>query len=184
MALALPDGGFSRYGVTLTPIVEDELEMVRGWRNDPKIASQMVDQTFITPEMQRAWFARLAASDRDVTCVARFRGEPIGVASLGRMDRDAGTCEPGVYVFDDRYRGNLVPFCLGFAMTDLAFEHFGLARLHAKVMAENAAALRFNAAMGYVTVREDDAGLIHIELEYAPYVAARARITRFIRWNP
>jgi UDP-4-amino-4,6-dideoxy-N-acetyl-beta-L-altrosamine N-acetyltransferase len=184
MGLSTPDGGFSRYGVTLSPITEGELELVRGWRNDPKIASQMIDQTFITAEMQRAWFARLTASERDLTCVARFRGEPIGVGSLARFDSAAGTCEPGLYVFDDRYRGNLVPFCLGLAINDLAFEHLGARRLVARVVAENAAALRFNAALGYATVRQDDDGLVHIELEYAPYVAARDRITRFIRWNP
>jgi len=44
---------FSRYGITLKELQRDEIEMVRQWRNDPKIAGLMLDQTHITEEMTK-----------------------------------------------------------------------------------------------------------------------------------
>ena len=82
---------YERYGVQLRRLQADELELVRQWRNDPKIASQMLDQTFITPQMQQAWFERLQSSDRACYYVAWFRQQPIGVASLTAIDWQSGT---------------------------------------------------------------------------------------------
>jgi UDP-4-amino-4,6-dideoxy-N-acetyl-beta-L-altrosamine N-acetyltransferase len=173
---------FERHGVLLARLAESDLERVRQWRNDPKIAAQMIDQRHITPEMQAAWFARLQTSTTSCYWVAWFRGQPIGVASLVHVDWEAGTAEPGMYIYPDAFRSNLVPFCVGLALDDLAFEVLGLRRLRASVFETNTAALRFNAACGYVATGEADGPLRFFELTPETYAPARAKMARFLRF--
>ncbi|MFR9719270.1 GNAT family N-acetyltransferase [Aeromonas diversa] len=176
------DFRWARYGVTLTPLRQEEIEMVRGWRNDPKIASLMLDQRHITAEMQQAWFERLQASRRDAYYLCWFKDKPIGVASLTCIDKDEGSCEPGMYIYADEYRSNLVPFCVAFALNDLAFEHFGLSRLLGKIFDDNTASVRFHQASGYVRYATGEQGIGLYQLEHGAYLTARAQITRFIRY--
>ena len=87
------------YGVqTQTVAGRRGWKLVRQWRNDPKIASQMLDQTFITPQMQQAWFGRLQRSDSACYYVAWFRQQPIE-GRLLTATVDAGgpvLAEPGM----------------------------------------------------------------------------------------
>lgn len=173
---------FERYGVRLRRLQADELELVRQWRNDPKIASQMLDQTFITPQMQQAWFDRLQSSDRACYYVAWFRQQPIGVASLTAIDWQSGTAEPGMYIYPDEFRSNLVPFCVAFALNDMAFEQLGLTRLYGKIFTSNSASIRFHEACGYQQLGEAEDPLIRYQLVPDHYRPARDQISRFIRY--
>ncbi len=173
---------FARYGIELRRLQVEDLERVRQWRNDPKIASQMLDQTHITPQMQQTWFARLQVSTQACYYVAWFRQQPIGVASLTAIDWHAGTCEPGMYIYPDEFRGNLVPFCVAFALNDLAFDVLGLTRLYGKIFQSNSASVRFHEACGYQRLGEPDGTLIRYQLEPESYWPARDKVSRFIRY--
>ena len=171
-----------RYGIELRPLTDRDLERVRQWRNDPQIASMMVDQRHISPEQHQAWFARISASPRHFCFVAYFRGEPIGVASLTLDADDSQLGEPALYIGDERFRQNLVPFCVVFALLDFAFEQLGLTRLQARVFAHNSAARRFNASCGYRPVTPESDGLNLYQLTADDYYAARSHYSRFIRY--
>lgn len=181
-AVGNPHPPFERYGISLQPLQASHLEMVRQWRNDPKISAMMLDQRLITPQMQADWFASISASSRHFCFVAYFRHAPIGFASLTRLADQPEVAEPGLYIYDDRYRGNLVPFCVVFALLDYAFEQLALQRLVARVFDYNQPALRFNAACGYKPVLPLHEGLNAYELSPSDYIQARTKLSRFIRY--
>lgn len=173
---------FTRYGITLKELQRDEIEMVRQWRNDPKIAELMLDQTHITESMQKQWFDRMSESDSQYYFLAWFKDQPIGVASLINIDREQQTCEPGMYIYVDEYRNNVVPFCVAFALNDLAFEVFSLQTLYGKIFADNAASVRFHEACGYTKYSERADRLGLFSLTQPDYLIARNKISRFIRY--
>lgn len=173
---------FSRYGVTLRPLAEDMLETVRQWRNDPEIAQHMLNQELITAEKQRLWFQELVDDRSRAYWVAWFKNEPIGVASLVNIDRVSGTVEPGMYIYPQIYRNNIVPFCVAFALNDMAFEVLGLTCLKGKIFPENEASIRFHQKCGYSEIPSDDEKLLRYELVRANYESARAPIALFIRY--
>jgi UDP-4-amino-4,6-dideoxy-N-acetyl-beta-L-altrosamine N-acetyltransferase len=140
---------YQAYGVTLTPLSSDMLETVRQWRNDPIIADLMLDKTYITAEMQQAWFTKLQGDKTRAYWVAYFKGEAIGVASLVNIDDTRQTAEPGMYVYPERYRNNIVPFCIAFAINDLAFNVLGMKTLLGKIYPDNQASMRFHLKCGY-----------------------------------
>lgn len=181
---------FSRYGITLKPLAEGDLEKVRAWRNSPEIAQHMLDQTHITEEMQQNWFNGLKDDASRAYWVAWFKDEPIGVASLVNINPTAGTAEPSLYIYPEKYRSNIIPFCLAFALNDYAFEVFGLSLLLAEVFADNEPAIRFNEKIGYLQtanpntkpVKETAKPLIHYELTQINYEQAKQPIAHFIRY--
>ncbi|WP_421319671.1 GNAT family N-acetyltransferase [Aeromonas veronii] len=173
---------FARYGVKLVALAQDDIEMVRQWRNDPKIANLMLDKTYITSEMQQCWFDRLQHATDQFYYLVWFKNQPIGVTSLIKVNRDAGCCEPGMYIYVDEYRNNIVPFCVAFALNDLAFEELGVSQLFGKIFANNQPSVRFHEACGYRHYETQEDGLGLYVLEPEPYLAARAHIARFIRY--
>ncbi|MCC5854448.1 MAG: UDP-4-amino-4,6-dideoxy-N-acetyl-beta-L-altrosamine N-acetyltransferase [Idiomarina sp.] len=172
---------FQRYGIRLKPLSKDDLERVRQWRNSSDIAQHMLDQTHITHEMQLKWFAGLQGDQTRAYWVAWFKDEPIGVASLTAIHHDAGTVEPGMYIYPEQYRNNIVPFCVAFALNDVAFEELQLSCLKGKIFEDNDASKRFHEKCGYRYTGRDD-NLLFYELNYDDYVAARAPLARFIRY--
>lgn len=172
---------FQRYGITLKPVTRDDLEMLRQWRNDPKIASQMLDKRHISAPMQQAWFEKIHDAEDQAYMVAYFRDEPIGVASLVAIDRAAGRCEPGMYIYPDQYRNNIVPFCVAFALNDLAFETLGMTALYGKIFTDNQASVRFHEACGYRHYGQNDNLALYV-LEQAAYLSARDKLAKFIRY--
>lgn len=192
---------FQRYGVTLKPLTADMLEQVRKWRNLPEIAQHMLDQRTISAAQQQAWFEHLAGDQSRFYWVVWFKEEAIGVVSLLNINQQTKMAEPGMYIVPERYRNNIVPFCVAFALNDYAFEELGLEQLLGKIFADNEASLRFHETSGYVqtgqrqfvplqasTVSTEKVTtttkcLLDFVLTKDAYYAARAPIARFIRYD-
>jgi hypothetical protein len=49
----------SKYDVTLHRLSKAKIELVRQWRNDPKISQYMIYREIITLEQQEKWFERI-----------------------------------------------------------------------------------------------------------------------------
>lgn len=183
---------FKKYGVTLQPLTQEWIEQVRVWRNDPNIAQHMLDQREITPEQQQAWFDGLQGDSSRQYWLAWFKEEPIGVVSLLAIDTENRTAEPGMYIYPERYKQNIVPYCVGFALNDYAFEELGLTLLYGKVFADNGHSIRFHESQGYQQVSQQEVMakgaqetqiLLEYELKATDYFPARDKIAHFIRYD-
>ncbi len=178
---------FSRYGVTLVPLREHQIDMVRRWRNAPRIRELMLTRSVISRQQQCEWFARMQRDPGQWYFLVYFKGEPIGVASLTAIDPIAGECEPGMYIYNTRYQGNIVPFSVAFALNDIAFEVFGLQRLRGKIFESNQASMRFHLACGYVLHtpkpgEQELDSLMPLSLVPDDYQRARQKLMRFMRF--
>lgn len=172
---------FTRYGVTLEPLKEGQAEMVRHWRNTPRIRELMLDTDIITEEQQRSWFQKVWNDPKQIYFLIYFKAQPIGVASLVNIDTDQATAEPGMYIYDGKYQGNILPFSAAFALNDIAFEVLKLTCLHGKIFESNKASLRFHSACGYQeTGIVDTLRTLHLRQEN--YLPARQKLTRFMRF--
>lgn len=172
---------YQAYGVTLKPISEADLEMVRQWRNDPSIANLMLDKINITTEMQQHWYSTLIDDQGRAYWVAYFKQQPIGVASLNKINHVKKSAEPGMYIYPEHYRNNIVPFCVAFALNDFAFEVLKLSVLYGKIYPSNDASVRFHQKCGYQCYQHD-AELDLYQLTPEQYLAARNPIAHFIRY--
>ncbi|MEH6733302.1 MAG: UDP-4-amino-4,6-dideoxy-N-acetyl-beta-L-altrosamine N-acetyltransferase [Shewanella sp.] len=173
---------YTAYGITLSPLSQDMIETVRKWRNAPQIADLMLDKSHITAEQQQAWFDGLQGDTSRAYWVTHFKGEPIGIASLINICHNSGQAEPGMYVYPKQYKNNIVPFCIGFALNDFAFEQLKLTMLFGKIYSDNTASLRFHKKCGYNEYDVSSSELIKVNLTVSDYQIAKKPIARFIRY--
>ena len=103
------------YQIIMRPVVEDDLDMLRRWRNDPQISQQMISQQEITEEQQLAWFKRIANDAGQRHFIILYKDAPIGSANIkargiGHTLESAKTIEPGLYIAEEKYRNNILAF--------------------------------------------------------------------------
>lgn len=139
---------FSKYSVTLKRLTEDKIELVRQWRNDPKISQYMEYREHITAEMQKKWFAKVN-NDQNYYFIICYKDREIGLTNVKNVDRDKGTGEGGIFIYEDSYLNTDVPFRVIFALNDFCFEELKLESMVAHIMSDNKRAIDFNVLLGY-----------------------------------
>lgn len=138
----------SGYGVTLRRLTEDKIEMVRNWRNDPKIQQYMEFRDYITPEMQKKWFERIN-NDNNYYFIIVYEGKEIGLINIRDIDYEKKTGEPGIFIYDDEYLNTDVPMRASFCMGDFIWGTLKLEKMHIHVLRDNKRAIIMNKAFGY-----------------------------------
>jgi RimJ/RimL family protein N-acetyltransferase len=179
MSSLLP-ANLAAFGVSLARLREQDIELVRQWRNHPEVARHMISQEHISAAQQLAWFRRIDAAADRACYLVRYDGEPTAFASVTGTDGAAlapgDTLEAAIYLApDSRCRGTMLAFAPALALNDACFDRLGCAALAARVRVDNAPALRFNAQMGYRETGRDDR-LVHMTLVADDYRAATARL--------
>lgn len=139
----------NKYGVTLRPLTHDKIELVRKWRNDPKISQYMEFRGVITPEMQEKWFERISKSGSDFYFLMVVDGKEIGLINVKDVDWDKKTGETGIFIWDDDYLNSDYAIRFIIAIHDFSFEELGLESLHGHTLSNNKRANRLNKAIGY-----------------------------------
>jgi hypothetical protein len=108
------------YGVTLKRLTHDKIELVRNWRNDPKIQQTMFFQDYITPEMQEKWFSRIN-NENNYYFIVAYNDEEIGLINIKDIDYEKKTGETGVFIYEDRYLGTDISYRAHLVMFDYVF---------------------------------------------------------------
>lgn len=138
----------TKYGVSLQRLTEDKIEMVRNWRNDPKIARFMEFRDIITPEMQQNWFTRIN-NDDNYYFIILFEQKEIGLINIRDIDHQNSEGEGGIFIYDDAYLNSEVSFRATLCLTDFGFETLHLKRIIAHILADNKRAIEFNKFLGF-----------------------------------
>lgn len=165
-------GTLSGYQVQLDSITQADIEQVRQWRNDPTVAQFMLSQVQISKQQQQAWFNKIVRDNSQQHFIIRYKEVAIGVANIkayyqGENLLNARLIEPGLYIADERYRGNILAFSPTLLLNDYCFEVLGVEHLIAIVKATNTAALNYNLQLGYQI--EGSGELIEIKLTKVAY---------------
>lgn len=138
----------TNYGITLRRLTHDKIEMVRNWRNDPKIQRFMEFRDYITPEMQEKWFDRIN-NDNNYYFIIVFRGKEIGLTNIKDIDYEEGTGEAGLFIYDDEYLNSDISFRSALCMGELFYYDLKLKTSLAHVCRDNKRAIQYNKFLGY-----------------------------------
>lgn len=137
----------TKYGVTLKQLTEDKIELVRNWRNDPKIARFMEYRDHITPEMQTQWFKKIN-NDNNYYFIIEFEEKEIGLINIRDIDYKKKEGEGGIFIYNDDYLNSTVSFQASLCLYDFAFDELGLDRIIAHIMKDNKRAISYNKIIG------------------------------------
>ena len=142
----------SNYNVTLTSLTEDKIEMVRNWRNDPKIAKYMVNKEFITPEMQIKWFSSIN-NENSYYFIIEYERKEIGLILVRNINSQEKEGEGGIYIYDDDYLNSDVSFRAVLCLQDFCFDTLKFNQMIAHIFSDNIRAIRYNKFLGYKLVK-------------------------------
>lgn len=136
------------YGVVLHRLTIEKIEMLRTWRNHPKIQQYMEYREEITPEMQFAWFHRIENAN-NYYFIIEAEGREIGCINVRDIDYEAGVGEPGIFIWDDDFLNSTYSFRAALTLTDFCFYDLKLNHLVIHILKDNARAIKYNLAQGY-----------------------------------
>lgn len=147
-----PNLTLTGYGVTLRRLTHKRIEMVRQWRNDPKISQYMLTHDYITPEMQEKWFQKVSQSETAFYFIIEYQGEPVGLIDIRDVDYEKKTGEPGMYIYNDEYLNSDVGLRAGFCFGQFLWGMLKLDSCYIFVLDNNKRAIDFNVLQGYERV--------------------------------
>lgn len=137
------------YEVLLKRLTQEDIELVRNWRNDPKISSFMSYRDHITQEMQQKWFDSIN-NGNNYYFVIHYNNKKVGLADLKKINKTENSAELGIFIYEDDYLNSMIPYKVMFSLTDFAFYELNLSYLEAYILKSNKRAIRFNMSYGFV----------------------------------
>ena len=135
------------YGVTLKRLTKDKIELVRHWRNDPKIAKHMNFREYITPEMQVKWFDCIDNRFNYYFLIV-YKGLDVGLVNVKDINYDFMEGESGIFIFEDSFLNTDLSIRASLCKNDYFFLDFNLIKMTGHVLSDNKRAIRFNRAFG------------------------------------
>lgn len=143
-----PNLTLTGYGVTLHRLTHDKIEMLRQWRNDPKIQQYMIYRDYITPEMQEKWYEKIN-NNNNFYFIIEYDGREVGMINIKDVDYEKKTGEPGIFIYDDDLWNSDVGMRASFCFGNFVWDTLGLELMYIHVVASNKRALEYNLFLGY-----------------------------------
>ncbi len=123
--------------ILLRDINCEDREVIREWRNLPKVSNCMFTDHVITPEEHAAWFARML---KDPSCkywIIVCDGEDVGVANLYNINFTHRRCHFGFYVVSPNVRGKGIWSYAEYLLLNYVFDELKLQKLCTEILASN-----------------------------------------------
>jgi len=138
----------SKYGVSLVRLTEEDIELVRQWRNAEEIKKYMSFQEYITPEMQKKWFETIN-NPQNFYYIIEYKSDKIGLVNDKNIDWKQKTAEGGMFIWDKRYVNSIVPLKVSLLVLEIAYIMLGWNKTFIKVRKDNPRAIEYNKTLGY-----------------------------------
>lgn len=139
---------YKRFGISFHLLKENDIELVRQWRNDPVVANNYEFRDHITPEMQKEWFKTINNTSNLYT-VIEFKGEKIGVINIKNIDWEKKECEGGIFIPYPRFHQTYLPAIISYVTTEIIFVLFDWNIAYAHVLKERRSNQEFVRQLGY-----------------------------------
>jgi hypothetical protein len=137
---------WTRYGITLSRIKEDEIELVRRWRNDPVVSKNMIYRGYITEEQQIKWFQSINNNSNSYYIII-YRNEKIGLINNKNIVTKDKSSEAGIFIWNDTY--DFAPLLASVLLCEIGFYIMKGGDSYAKVLKKNKRAIEYNTIIGY-----------------------------------
>lgn len=167
------------YGLELTPLTYEKLEMVRQWRNAPEVQNYMIFREHITKEMQQNWFKSIS-NEQNYYYIIRSNENDIGYVHIKNVKDGSG--ELGSLIFNVKDRGRGFGTLSNWLMICHAFECLKLEKLIIHVLDKNECSFRMYKSLGFQPVNTDNTenGIILCHLDCSLFKSIKKYVEQMI----
>jgi len=140
-----------KYGITLRALVEDDLEMVRGWRNDPLIKAQMNNKEYITQSAYKLWFDSLN-NNKNIYFIIEIDYLAVGLVWANDISTHV---QVGYYIYSDRYVNSLEGVKAIRFFHEYLFNKYGYQQIYSELAHTNKKAIALFKSFGYENIMHE-----------------------------
>lgn len=144
--------------ILIRQLDENDIELLRNWRNDQESTKYLRNVGYITEEMQRTWYQNYLDNEHDLVFAIEDTGElkrVVGSLSLYDWDRKMNTCEIGkIQIGDKAAHGKGIGRKTLVMAMKIAFQKLGMEKIVASVHPNNVQAYHNDMKIGFRVVGE------------------------------
>jgi RimJ/RimL family protein N-acetyltransferase len=137
-----------KYGLVLSRLREEDIELVRKWRNSEQIRQFMEYREEITPEMQKEWFNTIDNFD-NYYFIIEYEGEKIGLINTSKIDLEKRSSEGGIFLWEEKYYETMVPVWASLLLLETNIFLLNAEKSYIKTLKDNERAKKLNVHLGY-----------------------------------
>ena len=135
-----------QFGI-LRNIADNELELMRAWRNEPAVRANMYTQHEISQDEHLAWWARIKLRTDHKYFMYEMSGKPMGIAAFVGIDIQSQVSAWAFYASPTAQRGTGSK--MEYLMLEYAFDTLQLHKLYCEVLALNASVIKLHQRFGF-----------------------------------
>jgi len=144
-----------QYGISLNRLREEDIEMVRQWRNSQNIRNNMVFREYISPEQQKEWF-RIIDNYDNFYYIIEYQGEKIGLIDNKNTNWATGSTDSGLFIYNEKYINTFVPVAASFILINVGFYILNGKDALIKILNKNKKAIEYNESLGFYQVESPE----------------------------
>ncbi|PDT81736.1 UDP-4-amino-4,6-dideoxy-N-acetyl-beta-L-altrosamine N-acetyltransferase [Sinorhizobium sp. BJ1] len=137
----------SAYG-RLRPATDDDLTIMRTWRNTPSVREKMYTWHEISEDEHHQWWERTKSTNVHRYFIYEFRNTPVGVVSFNNIDERNQNASWAFYASPDAERGT--GSRMEILALDYAFFDLRLHKLSCEVLEFNTSVIKLHKKFGFV----------------------------------
>ena len=131
----------------LRGIADDELDLMRTWRNEPAVRANMYTQHDISHEEHLTWWEKTKARTDQKYFMYEMAGAPIGIAAFTGIDIQRQNSAWAFYASPSAPKGTGSK--MEFLMLEHAFVDLKLQKLYCEVLAFNTPVIKLHQKFGF-----------------------------------
>ena len=160
-------------------IKNEDIQLLRYWKNLDHIRYQMVENNLIGKEDQKKWFDNI---DENYTkyFIYSLNEKDVGNVKISNIDYKKKTFETGIFCGDVSFLDHWINIWACAEIYDYAFNELKLQKAYATIKNENTGALRLNKSLGYIFNKNLNNDLQYLTLEKENYFKASYKIKKYL----
>ena len=166
------------YSISLSRLDESNLEILRAMRNSEYVNSKMLQNDYITEEMQKKWFEKIN-NDQNYYFLAEYEGALVGVTHVKNIVDGSG--EGGIFLAGDSFENTGVVPRIVLCFNDFIFNNLKLDFIYSQVKRTNKKAISSSIAQGCVEVSELSTDeVVYFRLYKANYIKKTQKLKKIL----
>ena len=147
-----------QFDIRLIRLAEEDLELVRSWRNAAHVREQMIYKEFITEEMQKSWF-QTVNNAFNYYFVIEFEGKKVGLINAKDYNPEIGFGEGGIFIGEQAYEHSFAAVYASLCLLNFVYYVLGTIQTsRIRILKSNARAIQYNKLLGYEWVHDSEDG--------------------------
>ncbi len=146
---------FVKYGITLRRIVEEDIELIRQWRNSKPIQQHMHFRDHITKQMQKKWFKSID-NINNFYYIIEYKGNKVGLFNEKNIDWNERTSETGLFIADEKFINSPIPILASLCLSEIGFNIIQGEKTFIHIIKNNYKAIEYSLAFGYVLTKNQE----------------------------